>query len=251
MKFLFCLFLLLAGISAFADPLPEEWNREELAGEWDVYIVNRRQKNLLADYHCRILPDGTAQLIAPDSAEPRLWGKMICDRGKLTLLLPEQESENREEGQAEKRGLIAEYTDGGVIEFHSDFQPDLIFRLERRREKNVLTREWLTGSWSLFQKNLQTGEERRAPFELVFSADGSYSFTGEGAERLNKECAGTGQIENNRLFLKNRCRERDSLWFGAVFFRDDERLVLNRLDAFVRAERSSALPRESQETDKK
>ena len=250
MKFLFCLFILLAGVSAVADPLPEEWNREELAGEWDVYIVNRREKNLLADYHCRILPDGTAQLIAPDSSEPRLWGKMICDRGTLTLLLPELEPENREGGQAEKRGLIAEYTDGGTIEFHSDFQPDLIFRLERRREENVLTREWLVGSWSLIQKNLVTGEERVAPYELLFTADGQFSFTGREAEHLNAEYAGTWQVENLRLRLNNRCRNADSLWYQTVFFRDGDRLVLNRLDVFVRAERISALPEEGTSSSK-
>lgn len=247
-----CVFILLfAGIYVFADPLRQGVGTDELVGEWDVYIVNHDEKNLLADYYCEIRTDGTVDLIMPAPGGKKVWGRMIYQQNRLTLQLPDQEVESRNGAKTEKRGLIAAYADRDVIEFRNDFQPDLTFRLERRRDDNKLTLEWLTGSWSLFQKNLQTGEERRAPFELVFSADGSYSFTGEGAERLNKECAGTGQIENNRLFLKNRCRERDSLWFGAVFFRDDERLVLNRLDAFVRAERSSALPRESQETGKK
>ena len=107
-----------------------------------------------------------------------------------------------------------------------------------------MTPDRLTGSWSLIQKNLKSGEERVAPFHLVFSEDGSYSFTGKDAERLNAEYAGSFEVKNNRLFLKNQCKEEDSLWFRSVFFRDGDRLVLNRLDVFVRAEKLPASSRQ-------
>ena len=244
MKLLCYFFCLLAAVSAAASQAPTEAMPEGFAGEWDVYIVNRKEKNLLADYHCRIQPDGTAELITPGSAGKQVWGRIVYHDKKLTLLLPEQENENGKEAQAEKRGLIADSSSGDAIEFRNDFQPDLVFRLERRRNGNGLTPDWLTGSWSLIQKNLKSGEERVAPFHLVFSEDGSYSFTGKDAERLNAEYAGSFEVKNNRLFLKNQCKEEDSLWFRSVFFRDGDRLVLNRLDVFVRAEKLPASSRQ-------
>lgn len=239
MKFLFCFFLMLTVVTAVADQTAAENMPEDFVGEWDVFIVNHQEKNLLADYYCRILADGTVELITPDSAEKQLWGKMIYYQKKLTLLLEKERDTEKEEIQKEKRGLIACRVSRDAIEFQNDFQPDLILRLERRNSGNRLTPDWLVGSWSLIQKNLKSGEERVAPFQLIFSADGSYSFAGKDAEHLNAEYAGSSKIENNRLYLKNQCRTADSLWFQTVFFRDRDRLVLNRLDVFLRAEKVS------------
>lgn len=241
MKFLLYFFLLsAAAVSAVADQIPGASLPNDFAGEWDVYIVNHQEKNLLADYHCRILADGTVESITPGAAEKILRGRLTYVQKKWTLLLPEKNPDaGKDEIQKEKRGLIACRVSRDAIEFQNDFQPDLILRLERRNSGNRLTPDWLVGSWSLIQKNLKSGEERVAPFQLIFSADGSYSFAGKDAEHLNAEYAGSSKIENNRLYLKNQCRTADSLWFQTVFFRDRDRLVLNRLDVFLRAEKVS------------
>lgn len=241
MKRMFGLSLLLAVVSVAAGSVAEKIP-QEFVGEWDAYIVNHGEKNLLADDRFSISTDGIVETITPGSAKRRIPGRLIYHRRQLILLLPETKRENSEETPAEKRGLIADCVDETGIEFRNEFQPDLVFRLERRHPEQLLTAEWLVGTWSLVQKNFKTGEERVAPFKLVFSPDGNFSFAGKGAETLNAEYAGSCRIENNRLFLENQCETADSLWFQTVFFRDRDHMVLNRLDAFICAKRDSAPP---------
>ena len=236
MKYLFLLTFLLISVSIVGQS-PKELSPERFAGEWNVYIVNNGEKNLLADYRCRIQTDGEIKRIVSDSNRVLHWGRIMFQGESLTLLLSEQKVKNKEGKQEEKRGIVGRVAGNDVIEFRNAFQPELVLHFERRRNDDALTSEWIVGTWTLVQMNLKTQEKRIAPYRLVFSKDGRCSFTGKDVEQLNADCAGSYKMEKGVLLIENSCKEKDSLWFQPVFFRDGDQLTLNRLDVFIRAER--------------
>ena len=96
---------------------------------------------------------------------------------------------------------------------------------------SYLKKENVVGKWNLFQRDPEHENIRKAPFTVEFLENGSYAISND------PENCGTWRIEGALMILKNTNREEGALGHQARFFADGERLVLNRMDVYVYAER--------------
>ncbi len=232
MKYRFA-FLLFFAVSAVCVCRGDNSVPDRLSGLWDVYVIKNGEKNFLAGYCYEVKRGGRVEMISGGTGRRHYAGDFCTAGGQLMLLLHDgaQKADNA------VHGIAVDFDGLNALNFLNSFSPGISLRLERRQDDNNLTAGWLRGSWSLIQQKTYSGEEKTAPFALVFASDGKYFFTGSNAERMNTEYAGSYEIKDRRIFLSGNCRDENSMWYNAVFFRDGSRLVLNRMDVFIRAEK--------------
>lgn len=224
MKTVLLFLLCLAAFTSFGG----EHSIEKFAGEWEVFVVIQGNKNFRPDYTCLFGADGVWRRIQADG-KAEVQGKIVSTDGGVFLV---SSTANGEAGQGKDKtveGIPVAVVSDSVLELNNGLQPDMVMRFEKG--SSHLKKGNVVGKWNLFQKDPENKNTRKAPFTVEFLENGSYVISND------PENSGTWRIEGAVLTLKNTNRQEGALWYQPRFFADGERLILNRMDAYVYGER--------------
>lgn len=199
---------------------------EKFVGEWEVFVAVQENKNFRPDYTCSFGADGVWRRILADG-KAEVQGKIVSTDSGVFLVSSNAEAEKGRDKTVE--GIPVAVVSDSVLELNNGLQPEMAMRFEKG--SSYLKKENVVGKWNLFQRDPEHENIRKAPFTVEFLENGSYAISND------PENSGTWRIEGALMILKNTNREEGALWHQARFFADGERLVLNRMDVYVYAER--------------
>lgn len=222
METVLLLLLCLAAFTSFGGEHPIE----KFAGEWEVFVAIQGNKNFRPDYTYSFGADGVWRRIQADG-KAEVQGKIVSTDSGVFLVASNAKAEAGKDKTVE--GIPVAVVSDSVLELNNGLQPDMVMRFEKG--SSHLKKENVVGKWNLFQKYSEHKNIRKAPFTVEFLENGSYAISND------PENSGTWRIEGAVLILKNTNRQEGALWYQPRFFMDGGRLVLNRMDVYVYAER--------------
>lgn len=219
-KFILAILLTLtATISLYAQ---DEDLLKAFAGDWAVYVVIEGNKNFMHPYLYQFDQKGTWKMVQ-NGKEMRLGSVKVFEN--KFVLIPEKA----------KHGIISTSLSQKRIEFRNEMQQHIFLCCEKVEDrKKILTPEQILKTWKIVQVLHGTGQKKNAPFTVTFLKDGSYNVT--AGDEKNETDSGTWQIRDGLLYLTNRNTKPETLWYKAVFFADQDKLILNRMDTYCYAE---------------
>ncbi len=193
---------------------------ERLVGEWQGYIENRGEVTFKTSYRYRLSPDGSWTIHDDSAGSDERQGWFKAEAG--TLFLQPRAAAEKNQNAAIAAAIVSDVR----FEIPNSLLPHRKLFYSRLSASDAMTLEAATGKWQLKQKLFDSGEIRKAPYIVEFKDDFTYQVTQDGKTLPPEWSAGSFEIENGFLKLKNTFREA-GFWRNPVFFRKDGRLIYN------------------------
>ncbi len=237
MKILLMFFCFLAGF-LFAENagdtislIPDE---TDLIGTWHGFLISKNEP-VFCSTEIYSFSENKTWSIQEDNQEaiPQGWYKIS---NGILLLQPKEAMEKRENS-----AIYASIINSKKIEIPNPFDNDYKLQLIKADSIERIEKQSIIGKWKMFQKNVQTGDIKKAPFLLTFFEENKYVLEQENSEKqkilFSPEWAtGIYRIHNNLLILKNAFPGQ-GLWDRPIFFLLGNKLRYNNAQYCIWCER--------------
>ena len=208
-----------------------------MIGDWTSFITNRGTPVKLTGTDYRFLASGTWEMIDEadhSKSEPQGWYRIIPDDSKL--LLQPHDAAVKEESSA----ITAQLRDDNsfIIPNPMEDEPTALLFI-RKDTLSIPTMSSLAGTWTITQTDLESKEERVAPYTLTLKEDGTYTVQQPDKELPAEWAKGTYTISGIRIQLKNAF-SGTGLWNAPAFFLLDHVLRYDNSKYCLRCEKKAS-----------